>query len=34
MAIGAIGTKKVFVDLAKQGHSPIELERGSTGFKI
>jgi hypothetical protein len=34
IAIGAVGTKKVFEDLKKQGHSPIELERGSMSFKI
>lgn len=31
---GATGTKKVLENLKKQGHSPIELERGSTSFKI
>jgi len=34
ISIGAIGTKKVFDHLKKQGHSPIELERGSMSFKI
>ena len=34
LAIGAVGTKKVLSDLAEQGHTPIELERGSTGYKI
>lgn len=34
LAIGAIGTKKVIEDLKGQGHNPIELERGSTGYKI
>ncbi len=34
LAIGAIGTKKVLENLAKQGHKPVELERGSTGYKI
>jgi hypothetical protein len=34
LAIGAVGTKKVIEDLYSQGHMPIELERGSTGFKI
>ena len=34
LAIGAIGTKKVLENLAQQGHKPIELERGSTGYKI
>lgn len=34
LAIGAIGTKKVLENLTKQGHKPVELERGSTGYKI
>lgn len=34
ISIGAIGTKKVFDNLAAQGHKPIELERGSMSFKI
>lgn len=34
ISIGAVGTKKVFHDLSKQGHNPIELERGSMSFKI
>jgi hypothetical protein len=34
LAIGATGTRAVFNDLKKQGHEPIELERGSLGFKI
>ncbi len=34
LAIGAIGTKKVLENLAQQGHKPVELERGSTGYKI
>lgn len=34
ISIGAIGTKKVFQNLKNQGHFPIELERGSTSFKI
>ena len=34
ISIGAIGTKKVFNDLQKQGHRPIELERGSMSYKI
>ena len=34
LAIGAVGTKKVIYDLESQGHKPIELERGSTGYKI
>jgi hypothetical protein len=31
---GAAGTSKVFENLKKQCHSPIELERGSMGFKL
>ena len=34
LAIGAIGTRAVFADLAGQGHKPIELERGSMNYKI
>jgi HEAT repeat protein len=34
IAIGAIGTRRVFEDLASQGHEPFELERGSMSFKI
>ena len=34
LAIGAIGTQKVIENLKKQGHNPVELERGSTGYKI
>jgi len=34
ISMGAIGTMAVVEDLEKQGHSPIELERGSTSFKI
>ncbi|MFQ5751171.1 MAG: HEAT repeat domain-containing protein [bacterium] len=34
LAIGAVGTQRVIEDLKEQGHKPIELERGSTGFKI
>jgi len=34
LAIGAIGTKKVLENLTSQGHTPVELERGSTGYKI
>jgi hypothetical protein len=34
LCIGAHGTKAVISDLSKQGHVPIELERGSTNFKI
>lgn len=32
--MGAIGTITVLEDLRRQEHSPIELERGSTSFKI
>jgi|GEM_PF-6885588 len=34
LAIGAIGTQKVIEDLTNQGYTPVELERGSTGYKI
>lgn len=34
LASGAIGTKRVIEDLKQKGHQPIELERGSTSFKI
>jgi HEAT repeat protein len=34
ISIGAVGTRRVFEDLKGQGHSPIELERGSQSFKI
>lgn len=34
IAIGAHGTRGTFRDLQKQGHNPIELERGSMSFKI
>ena len=34
LAIGAIGARSVFADLQRQGHRPIELERGSMGYKI
>lgn len=34
LAIGAIGTRAVFRDLERQGHRPIELERGSMDYKI
>ena len=34
LAIGAIGTNRVLDNLALQGHFPVELERGSTGYKI
>ncbi|MBW2031515.1 MAG: HEAT repeat domain-containing protein [Deltaproteobacteria bacterium] len=34
ISLGAVGTRKVFQDVAAQGHYPIELERGSMNFKI
>lgn len=34
ISIGAIGTQQVFHALHRQGHNPIELERGSMSFKI
>lgn len=34
IAIGATGTRQTFADLIHQGHSPLELERGSMSFKI
>lgn len=34
ISIGAIGTRKVFQNLVAQGHTPIELERGSMSYKI
>lgn len=34
ISIGAIGTRKVFENLRLQGHTPIELERGSMNYKI
>lgn len=34
ISIGAVGTKKVFEDLKRQAHVPIELERGLMNFKI
>ncbi len=34
LAIGAIGARAVFDDLQRGGHRPIELERGSTSYKI
>ena len=34
IAIGAVGTKRIIEDLRDNGHNPIELERGSTSFKI
>jgi hypothetical protein len=34
IAIGAVGTRRVFEHLRQQGHTPIELERGSMSYKI
>jgi hypothetical protein len=34
IAMGATGTRKTFADLRRQGHEPLELERGSMSFKI
>lgn len=34
LAMGAIGTRRVFFDLEAQGHKPLELERGSMSFKL
>jgi hypothetical protein len=34
ISMGAVGTITVLNDLKRQGHLPIELERGSTSFKI
>lgn len=34
IAIGATGTRQTFADLARQGHKPLELERGSQSYKI
>lgn len=34
LSIGAAGTRKAFEDLSRQGHAPIELERGSMNFKL
>jgi len=34
LAVGAIGTRKVMDNLKFSGNYPIELERGSTGYKI
>jgi hypothetical protein len=34
LAIGAIGARAVFQELQRQGHNPIELERGSMDYKI
>lgn len=34
IAMGATGTRRTFEDLSRQGHRPLELERGSMSFKI
>ncbi len=34
LAIGAVGTRRVIGDLRAKGHAPVELERGSSGYKI
>lgn len=34
IAVGAAGTNATITQLKKMGFMPIELERGSTGFKI
>lgn len=34
IAMGAIGAQRTLQDLERQGHQPMELERGSTSFKI
>lgn len=34
IAMGATGTRRTFDDLKRQGHDPLELERGSRSFKI
>lgn len=34
ISIGAVGTCFVFNNLKEQGHTPVELERGSMSFKI
>jgi hypothetical protein len=34
IAMGATGTRRAFEDMARQGHEPMELERGSMSFKI
>ena len=33
LAIGAIGARAVFKDLQRQGHKPVELERGSMDYR-
>ena len=34
IAMGAAATRRTFADLEKQGHQPLELERGSMSFKV
>lgn len=34
IAMGAAATRRTFSDLERQGHQPLELERGSMSFKI
>ena len=34
ISMGATGTIAVFNNLEEQGHTPIELERGSRNFKL
>jgi hypothetical protein len=34
ISMGATGAHRIFEDLHEQGHTPIELERGSMSFKI
>lgn len=34
IAMGALGVRQVLHDLHAQDHAPLELERGSTGYKI
>jgi hypothetical protein len=34
IVMGARATQRTFQDLERQGHEPIELERGSMSFKI
>jgi len=34
ISMGAVGTHRVFEHLRDQGHTPLELERGSMSFKI
>lgn len=34
ISIGATGARQVYENLKRQGHRPLELERGSMSFKI